>query len=374
VPNQSVTRAGYIFNGWFLQPADTYSWNFASDLMPARDITLVAHWTLIPVYHVYYNANGGAGPVPVDALDYYPGNSATVLATPQPTRTGYSFLGWATTPGGSVAYAGGDSLTMPAADVWLYAQWQPDVPPVTYTVTYFANGGSGSQSDANSPYAPNSEVTVLGVGSISRVGYTFLGWAMSSNGAVAYQPGATFVITGNVNLYAQWQANEGVPDEPEPRDPFDRQTGNVLFDLFNGRVPLGGIDFAGAWSVLNLILSLIALLDAFALLFTIIKRKRDDRSYETDANGKRVLATQLNAEGEEVVEEAPLRRLRRLKIPALLVGIIPIILFFLLEDITLPIVWIDRWTPLIAVVFLIHIILVIVQFAVKRRIDDDEDY
>jgi uncharacterized repeat protein (TIGR02543 family) len=379
--NQTVSRTGYTFNGWFLAPAETYAWNFAADLMPARDITLVAHWSLIPTYRVYYNANGGNDPVPTDGVSYYPGDTATVLGNPLPTRTGYTFLGWATTPGGTPSYQAGSTIRMTANDVWLYAQWQQDI---RYTVTYFANGGTGSQADARSPYLPNTEVTVLGLGGIARTNYRFLGWSTAPGGPVVYQPGETFVITANVSLYAQWEpptsAGGGGGEEggnpPVPAgspDPLGNQTGNLLFDLLNGNIPLGNFNFGGAWSLLNLILSLLALLSALVLFYTVIRRKRSEREYEEDENSTQVHLISSNGEEPEEEQELPRRRLRRLKIPALLVGLIPIILFFLLEDITLPIVWIDHWTPLIAVVFLIHVILVIVQFVVKRRIDDEDE-
>ncbi|HEX7055691.1 MAG TPA: InlB B-repeat-containing protein [Bacilli bacterium] len=40
------TRAGYTFAGWFKDAAGTIPWNFATDRIPASDITLYAAWTL----------------------------------------------------------------------------------------------------------------------------------------------------------------------------------------------------------------------------------------------------------------------------------------------------------------------------------------
>lgn len=86
----------------------------------------------------------------------------------------------------------------------------------TYTVTYNKNGdgagGAGSvtgsvPTDSNSPYACGSTVTVKGnTGSLALAGYTFAGWNTAANGSGAsYAADATFTISANTTLYAQWE-------------------------------------------------------------------------------------------------------------------------------------------------------------------------
>jgi uncharacterized repeat protein (TIGR02543 family) len=76
---------------------------------------------------------------------------------------------------------------------------------VAYSVTYAANGGSGSvPTDANS-YSPNAEVTVLGKNTLSKSGYSFCGW--SYNGYV-YVEGDKFEITEDATLTAVWNQND----------------------------------------------------------------------------------------------------------------------------------------------------------------------
>ena len=81
---------------------------------------------------------------------------------------------------------------------------------VTYSVTYNGNGStSGSVPvDANSPYAANATVTVLGnTGSLEKTDYSFSGWNTAADGSgTSYAAGATFTITANTTLYAQWIA------------------------------------------------------------------------------------------------------------------------------------------------------------------------
>jgi uncharacterized repeat protein (TIGR02543 family) len=77
----------------------------------------------------------------------------------------------------------------------------------TYTVTYNANGGSGTLIDPNSPYVSGDVVTVLERGNhITNFGYNFTGWNTALDGSgTAYLPKETFTITENRIFYAQWQ-------------------------------------------------------------------------------------------------------------------------------------------------------------------------
>ena len=50
----------------------------------------------------------------------------------------------------------------------------------------------------------------------TRVGYTFKGWAETSNAqTAAYQPGASFTKDANTTLYAVWQKTETPPAQPK---------------------------------------------------------------------------------------------------------------------------------------------------------------
>lgn len=76
--------------------------------------------------------------------------------------------------------------------------------PSTYTVTYNSNGGTGTMTDASSPYQPNATVTVK-TNSFTKTGKTFGAWnTMPDGNGTEYNPNSTFNITRNVTLYAQW--------------------------------------------------------------------------------------------------------------------------------------------------------------------------
>lgn len=84
----------------------------------------------------------------------------------------------------------------------------------SYIVTYDGNGSTGGSVpvDASSPYTSGATVTVLGnTGSLVKTGgYAFAGWNTAANGSgISYAPGATFTITANTTLYAQWRNTSG---------------------------------------------------------------------------------------------------------------------------------------------------------------------
>ena len=142
----ALARAGYSYKGWNTQ-ADGSGTSYTQGqtfVMPARSVTLYAQWTALPTYSVIYEKNGATGgSVPVDTNHYYAGESVTVLGNPgNLVKSGYAFTGWNQNCAGTgTTYTAGQTFSMAAVDVALCADWTPSP---TYTVTYDANGGTGS--------------------------------------------------------------------------------------------------------------------------------------------------------------------------------------------------------------------------------------
>src|ERR1035438_9845054 len=92
----------------------------------------------MPTFTVTFDSNGGTGTL---APQTETGPAALTLNSF--TNTGYTFTGWNTASGGGgTAY--GDGGTFPfTASLTLYAQWTIN----QYTVTFNANGGTGSMSN-----------------------------------------------------------------------------------------------------------------------------------------------------------------------------------------------------------------------------------
>lgn len=198
------TRTGYTFKGWATsssattatyQPGDPYTGNAA--------LSLYAVWQVI-TYKVTFNANGGSGAPSAQTKTHGVALSlngwGSTSTTDAPTRTGYTFLGWATSSSAtSATYTSSSHSYTANAAVTLYAVWQA----VTYTVSYNANQGSGAPSSQTKTYGV---ALTLRTGVPTRSGYAFKGWATSASGSVAYAAGGSYTANASVTLYAVWQA------------------------------------------------------------------------------------------------------------------------------------------------------------------------
>ena len=147
---------------------------------------------------VSYNANGGSG-APSNQTKWY--GSILTLSGTRPTRTGYTFQGWATSAGGGVSYQPGQGYGVDA-NITLYAVWKAN----TWTVTYNANGGSGAPADQTKTYGQTLKLSTT---KPVRTDYNFIGWAISKaeadKGNVKYQPNGSFDVNANTTLYAVWK-------------------------------------------------------------------------------------------------------------------------------------------------------------------------
>lgn len=137
-----------------------------------------------------------------EAMTY---DSAKALTACAFMRTGYTFVGWATSAGGTVVYVNGQSVknltATHGAVVDLYAKWTAN----PYTVKFDANGGNGTMADESFTYDAAGQV--LASNAFVRKGYMFLGWATSVDGDVVYANGAkvnNLAASGAITLYAQW--------------------------------------------------------------------------------------------------------------------------------------------------------------------------
>ena len=82
------------------------------------------------------------------------------------------------------------------------------VTPVKYKITYNGNGNTSGLPpvDSNS-YLYDSPVTILGYGTLIKIGYPFAGWNTEADGSgSSYLPGSTFTIITDTTLYAQYNA------------------------------------------------------------------------------------------------------------------------------------------------------------------------
>ena len=207
----SFTNGAKIFGGWNTAAdgsGTSYPAGSEYTLPGAGTVNLYAQWIDPAItYTLTYNAGtGGSGTAPASPTTYSANSPATILGNTgpyinsDPTKI---FYGWNTVANGSgTSYPPGSTITM-NANKTLYAQWGDNT--VSYTVTYDANGATGGAVPAAPTNYPGGvQVPILGQGTLTKPGYTFLGWNGSATGAGSiYAPGYTFA-SKTTTLYAQW--------------------------------------------------------------------------------------------------------------------------------------------------------------------------
>ena len=168
--------------------------------------------TTLALLRVIYNgtrATGGA--VPTDATTYASNASATLLANPASgglTLDGYYFSGWSLNSNESgQIYQPNSTLQLGLVNVTLYAKWTL----TQYTVTYYSNLATGGTVPVDSnTYTMGGSVPIsANTGNLTRTGYSFVGWGISSTDtAIPYVSGNTYTVgTNNIALWARWSPN-----------------------------------------------------------------------------------------------------------------------------------------------------------------------
>ncbi|MHC5408815.1 InlB B-repeat-containing protein [Listeria seeligeri] len=108
------TKTGYTFQGWYDAAEGGNKWDFSSDKMPARDITLYAQFSLNS-YDVNFDV---AGTTTSETVDY----NALIQEPQNPIKPGYTFTGWYDAKEGGNKW-NFETDKMPANDVTLYARF-----------------------------------------------------------------------------------------------------------------------------------------------------------------------------------------------------------------------------------------------------------
>ena len=153
----------------------------------------------LPSYTVTYDANGGTG-APASQSKMH--GTTIAISSTEPTRTGYSFLGWASSAEASEPTYSAGSTYSADANITLYAIWLAD----TYDVIFDANGGTGAPEKLIKTYG--IDLTIPDTIPI-RTNYNFLGWSTSSNLTTAiYRPGTKYTANNGITLYAVWEECE----------------------------------------------------------------------------------------------------------------------------------------------------------------------
>ena len=178
------------------------SYQPADELTPGGNMTLYAIWESTVVdsdtWTIRYNANGGTGSMQENE---YADGTQTHIATNGFSYTGKVFVSWNTAADGSgVTYNPGQLLVV-TENLDLYAIWA-DEGVTLYTVTYHANGGSGSMPSMT--YPQGTLINILENAFTHTL--NFLEWNTAADGTgTSYVPAQQVALEADLDLYAIWE-------------------------------------------------------------------------------------------------------------------------------------------------------------------------
>ena len=282
-------------------------------------------------------------------------------APEEPSREGYLFTGW------------DSEFTNVQSDLTVIAQYQEIPAAETFTVTFIDYDGRVisrqeviSGADAAAPANP------------TRNGYLFTGWDSEFTN-----------VQSDLTITAEYEAEEvdepvNPPTPPTPTTPptstppvtiiapplptvtvapAPTGTATIIPDpetplaggetepvqIDDPQVPMANAG-SGSWALVNLISTVLTVLFGIVILLGKLKKQEE-------------------AENEEEVNE--LKRRKWTKVIGVILAIVSVIVFFVTEDMSMPMVMTDKWTLLMVVMAVIN--LVVLAVGRKFKQDDDKD-
>ena len=386
------TKEGYTFVGWMSAEVEVVNGKFT---MPAKDVTLKAQWKA-NIYNVTYDLDGGEWTEATNEFPYEYKATVEVVKT-VPTREGYKFSGWRS----EEVTIENDAFTMPAKDVVLKAVWEANPTPTPIPSEEPTPTPAPTEEPTPTP-APTEEPTPTPAPTEEPTPTPAPTEEPTPTLAPTEEPTPTPAPTEEPTPTPAPNPNPATPT-PTPVAPVvpatvatptptptatpsatpsdnggkgdgnnDGEIGETINDndtpLANGEdiadnaTPLAGLG-TGAWALINLILTIVTTLLSILLLIGYIGKKKkaledEDGNVVLDENGKEVMEYEKNKKG--------LWRLISI-IPAL----IAIIVFIFTEDMTLPMIFVDKWTILHAVIALVQVVVMVL--CKKKKDENDED-
>ena len=395
---------GYKFLGWATAPDSNKIEYAAGDpvFVDANgDNDLYAIWQ-VKTYTVTYDLDGGEWTEATNEFPYEYKATVEVVKT-VPTREGYKFSGWRS----EEVTIENDAFTMPAKDVVLKAVWEANPTPTPIPSEEPTPTPAPSEEPTPTP-APTEEPTPTPAPTEEPTPTPAPTEEPTPTPVPTEEPTPTPVPTEEPTPTPAPNPNPNpnpATPTPTPVAPVvpatvatptpkptatpsatpsdnggkgdgnnDGEIGETINDnetpLANGEdiadnaTPLAGLG-TGAWALINLILTIVTTLLSILLLIGYIGKKKkaledEDGNVVLDENGKEVMEYEKNKKG--------LWRLISI-IPAL----IAIIVFIFTEDMTLPMIFVDKWTILHVVIALVQVVVMVLCKKKKNENDEDEN-
>ncbi len=192
----SPTKDQFIFVGWYKDAELKTAFDFVNTLI-TKDITLYAKWEAKPEAEdkvkVIFNSKEGSPVAPYDNVPV----GTTIQRPEDPTREGYTFVGWFKDTNGTLTEEFHFDTDLVTESMTLYAKWSAN----QYQVSFATYGGTSIAAQeveymnyATAPLAPTKD------------GYTFAGWYKE----ISCQNQWDFekdVITQDTTIHAKWVIN-----------------------------------------------------------------------------------------------------------------------------------------------------------------------
>lgn len=227
----SPTPSAYTFSHWGICPDGTTV--ITEGTIVTEPVTVCAIYK--PIVNFDYNGSG----TPTVTKSALSGTALGADFPSTPTRTGYIFSGWSSSPTTLVSPPF-TSLTDVTGPVTYYAIWTDDsavqtnntgggggggaLPPVVqFTITYDKNGGAGEANPAKQTVDSGGTVGTLPMPP-TKTGNAFAGWNTLIDGS-GLKFLATTIVKASMTVFAQWlpqvtKVIEGVVTDKETGGPL----------------------------------------------------------------------------------------------------------------------------------------------------------
>ena len=124
----------------------------------------------------------------------------------------------------------------------------------------------------------------------------------------------------------------------------------------NDEVPLAAPALPLHWALVNLLLTILTVIIMLLLMVTYFTNKRDKEEEDKEEDSER--------------DREKVKRKGIFRLAAVVVAIISVVVFILTEDMRLPMVLIDRWTLLMAIIALIQVVVALIS---KKKYEEAEE-